>query len=127
MSHHDYANPSALVDADWVQEHLSDPNVRLIEVDVDTTAYEQGHIPGAVGWNWTTQLSDQIRRDIPAARTSAKLLPAVGHRRRHEDRLLRRQQQLVRRLRLLAAKLYGHDNVALINGGRKYWLDNGRR
>ena len=52
MGHHDYAN-SALVDADWAQEHLSDPNVRFVEVDVDTTAYEQSHLRGAVGWNWT--------------------------------------------------------------------------
>ena len=58
-----YAN-DVLVDADWAKAHLDDPNVRFVEVDVDTTAYEQSHIPGAVGWNWTSQLSDGIRRDI---------------------------------------------------------------
>ena len=46
-----YAHPEALVDAEWVRAHLTDPTVRLIEVDVDTTAYEQGHLPGAVGFN----------------------------------------------------------------------------
>jgi len=54
----------ALVDTEWAQQHLTDPNVRFVEVDVDTTAYEQSHIPGAVGWNWTSQLADGIRRDI---------------------------------------------------------------
>src|SRR5258705_12924747 len=47
-----------LVDAEWAQQHLNDPNVRLVEVDVDTTSYEQSHIPGAVAWNWTSQLAD---------------------------------------------------------------------
>ena len=63
MSTAGYANPAALVSTDWVAEHLNDPNVRLIEVDVDTSAYDTGHVPGAVGLNWTTQLSDQIRRE----------------------------------------------------------------
>ena len=55
-----YIHPEALVDAEWVQAHLADPTVRLIEVDVDTTAYEQGHIPGAVGFNWQKELQDQV-------------------------------------------------------------------
>ena len=57
-----YAHPEALVDTDRVQAHLADPTVRLIEVDVDTTAYEQGHIPGAVGFNWQKDLQDQLMR-----------------------------------------------------------------
>lgn len=57
-----YAHPEALVDAEWVQAHLNDPNVRLLEVDVDTKAYDEGHIPGAVGFNWQTQLQDQLVR-----------------------------------------------------------------
>ena len=57
-----YAHPDVLVDAEWVEQHLQDPNVRLIEVDVDTSAYEQGHIPGAVGFNWQKELQDQIVR-----------------------------------------------------------------
>ena len=48
-----YANPDALVETDWLEEHVSDPNIRVIEVDEDTEAYEKGHIQGAVGWNWT--------------------------------------------------------------------------
>jgi thiosulfate/3-mercaptopyruvate sulfurtransferase len=73
-----YANEAALVSTDWVAEHLNDPAVRLIEVDVDTTAYDQGHIPGAVGFNWATQLSDQIRRDIPPKDQWVKLISEAG-------------------------------------------------
>ena len=99
-----YAKEDVLVDSDWAQEHLDDPNVRFVEVDVDTTAYEQSHIPGAVGWNWTSQLSDGIRRDIAIREDFSKLLSESGHRPGHHDRPLRRQQQLVRRLGVLAAQ-----------------------
>ena len=58
------AHPESIVDTDWVAEHGGDDNVVLVEVDVDTEAYEQGHIPGAIGWNWTTQLNDTVTRDI---------------------------------------------------------------
>src|SRR5205823_10745550 len=73
-----YANPAALVSTQWVADHLNDANVRLIEVDVDTSAYGQGHIQGAVGVNWTTQLGDPIRRDIPSKPDWAKLLGDAG-------------------------------------------------
>ena len=57
-----HVHPEVLVDADWVEAHLHDPSVRLVEVDVDTTAYDQGHIPGAVGFNWHIELQDQVVR-----------------------------------------------------------------
>ena len=60
----EYANPNSLVSTDWVAEHGSDANVRLVEVDVDTAAYEQGHIAGAVGWNWQSQLQTTLQRDV---------------------------------------------------------------
>ena len=60
----EYAHPEVLVSTDWVADHLDDSRVKLVEVDVDTEAYEQGHVKGAVGWNWTTQLNDVVRRDI---------------------------------------------------------------
>ena len=53
-----YAHPEVLVETDWVQEHLDDTTVKLVEVDVDTQAYDAGHIPGAIGLNWQTQLQD---------------------------------------------------------------------
>ena len=57
-----YVRPEVLVDLDWVAQHKDDANVKLIEVDVDTEAYNEGHIPGAVAWNWTSQLNDPVRR-----------------------------------------------------------------
>ena len=56
----EYAHPESLVSTDWVAQHLNDPNLRLVEVDVDTSAYEQGHIAGAVGWNWQSQLQQSV-------------------------------------------------------------------
>src|SRR4051812_34538307 len=73
-----YANPRALVSTDWVAGHLDDPAVRLIEVDVDTTAYERGHIRGAMGVNWTTQLGHPIRRDIPSPAGFEELMRSCG-------------------------------------------------
>ena len=60
----DYANPDVLVSTEWVAEHGSGEGIRLLEVDVDTSAYADGHLAGAVGLNWQTQLCDQVRRDI---------------------------------------------------------------
>src|SRR5690349_17565371 len=73
-----YANPAALVSTDWVLQHMGDPDVRLLEVDVDTTAYERGHLQGAVGINWTTQLGDPIRRDIPSMAAFEQLMGQCG-------------------------------------------------
>ena len=78
MSNDGYATENALVDSEWALAHLNDPNVRFVEVDVDTTAYEQSHLPGAVGWNWTSQLADGIRRDIAGREDFSKLLSESG-------------------------------------------------
>jgi thiosulfate/3-mercaptopyruvate sulfurtransferase len=74
----EYKHPEVLVTTEWAAGHLNDPKVRLIEVDVDTTAYDQGHIPGAVGWNWQTQLQDNIRRDLIDKATLEALLGKSG-------------------------------------------------
>ena len=73
-----YTHPEVLVDADWVEAHLHDPKVRLIEVDVDTTAYEQGHIPGAVGFNWQKELQDQVVRAPVSQAQLEALLSRAG-------------------------------------------------
>src|SRR6266436_5896312 len=64
MEMSEYKHPEVLVTTEWVAQNLNAPNTRLVEVDVDTTAYDQGHIPGALGWNWQTQLQDNIKRDL---------------------------------------------------------------
>ncbi len=67
-----------LVSTDWVAEHLRASNLRLVEVDVDTAAYDQAHVPGAIGWNWTTELCDTLTRDIVPKRELEALLGAAG-------------------------------------------------
>ncbi len=59
-----YAHPEVLVNTEWVAAHAQDPNVRVVEVDVDTKAYDEGHVPGAIAWAWNTQLCDTTVRDI---------------------------------------------------------------
>jgi thiosulfate/3-mercaptopyruvate sulfurtransferase len=72
------ALPDALVSVDWTRDHLDDPKVRLVEVDVDTSAYETGHLPGAVPFNWTTQLTDAVRRDLVSREHLQALLRDAG-------------------------------------------------
>lgn len=121
-----YANPAALVSTEWVAQHLNDPNVRLIEVDVDTTAYEQGHIPGAVGWNWTTQLSDRVRRDILSKEAWERLLSEAGVTPDTQIVFYGDNNNWFAAYAYWLAKMFGHERVALMNGGRKKWELEGR-
>jgi thiosulfate/3-mercaptopyruvate sulfurtransferase len=73
-----YAHPEALVETDWLAEHASDPNVRVFEVDVDTTAYEQGHVAGAIGLNWKTDLQQHPVRDLISREQLEALLSRSG-------------------------------------------------
>ena len=70
----DYAQPEVLVTTEWLKQNLKTPNVRIVEVDVDPKLYAAGHIPGAVGFDWTTQLQDQVSRDIISKANFEKLL-----------------------------------------------------
>lgn len=73
-----YANPEALVETDWLAERIGNESIRIIEVDEDVTAYEKGHIPGAVGWNWFEQLHDPVRRDFVDQEGLTSLLRQAG-------------------------------------------------
>jgi thiosulfate/3-mercaptopyruvate sulfurtransferase len=116
-----YANPAALVSTEWVADHLHDPNVRLFEVDVDTTAYDRGHLEGACGINWTTQLGDRIRRDIPSQAAWSQLLSECGV--TADTRLVfyGDNNNWFAAFAYWVAQIYGHRNSALMNGGRKKW------
>jgi len=122
----DYANPAALVSTDWVADRLKDPNVRLMEVDVDTTAYDQGHIPGAVGVNWSTELEDTIRRDIPTQENWDKLLSRAGVTPDSKIVFYGDNNNWFAAFAYWVAKMYGHQDVVLMNGGRKKWELEGR-
>jgi thiosulfate/3-mercaptopyruvate sulfurtransferase len=124
MDTSDYANQTALVTPEWAQQHLDDPNVAFIEVDVDTAAYEQGHIPGAVGWNWTSQLADGIRRDLASREDLQQLLRDSGVGADTHIVLYGDNNNWFAAWAYWQLKLFGLENVSLMNGGRKYWLDN---
>lgn len=115
----------ALVTADWARDHLADPGVRLVEVNVDTTAYEQGHAPGAIAWSWTSQLADGIRRDIAPRAEFEALLRASGIGPDTLVLLYGDNHNWFAAWAYWQLRLYGHTRVRLIDGGRKYWLDNG--
>jgi len=119
-----YAN-DVLVDADWAKAHLDDPSVRFVEDAVDTTALEQSHIPGAVGWNWTSQLSDGVRRDIASREEFSKLLSDSGIGPDTTIVLYGDNNNWFAAWAYWQLKLFGRRDVRILNGGRKYWLDNG--
>lgn len=122
----EYKHPDVLVTTDWVAQNLNAPNTRLVEVDVDTTAYDQGHIPGAVGWNWQTQLQDNIKRDLIDRAALEKLLGESGISNHTTILLYGDNNNWFAAYAFWQLKYYGHQNVKLINGGRKKWLEEKR-
>jgi thiosulfate/3-mercaptopyruvate sulfurtransferase len=122
----DYKHPEVLVSTEWAAEHLNDPKVRLIEVDVDTTAYDQGHIPGAVGWNWQTQLQDNVRRDLIDKTELERLLGKSGVANDTMILLYGDNNNWFAAYALWQLKYYGHKDARLINGGRKKWIEEKR-
>src|SRR5438876_1402628 len=114
-----------LVDSDWAKAHLDDSNVRFVEVDVDTTSYDQSHIPGAVGWNWTSQLADGIRRDIASRDDFSRLLSQSGIDADTTIVLYGDNNNWFAAWAYWQLKLFGHRDVRIVNGGRKFWLDHG--
>jgi thiosulfate/3-mercaptopyruvate sulfurtransferase len=121
-----YAHPEMLVDTEWVANNLSRPNTRLVEVDVDTSAYEQGHIPGAVGWNWQKDTQDQLCRDIPSPKAFEALMERSGISNDTTVILYGDNNNWFAAYTLWLMKYYGHPDVRLMNGGRQKWLNEGR-
>jgi thiosulfate/3-mercaptopyruvate sulfurtransferase len=113
-----YTIPNVLVTTDWVAQHATDASVRIVEVDVDTTAYEQGHVPGAAGWNWTTELCDTLVRDIVPMKKLEELLGR--HRQQTTIVLCGDSNRWFWRGRW-RLKIYRHDDVRIMDGGRKKW------
>ena len=124
----EYAN-DVLVDADWVADRLDaferdDPDHRLVEVDVDTEAYDDEHAPGAIGFNWETDLQDQQTRDVLSKADFEALLGAHGITEDSTVVLYGDNANWFAAYTYWQFKYYGHDDVRLLDGGREYWLDN---
>lgn len=118
----DYKHPEVLVSTKWAAEHQDDPTIQFVEVDVDSAAYDQGHIPGAVGWNWQTQLQDTIRRDLIRKSTLEELLGRSGIWNDTTILLYGDNNNWFAAYAFWQLKYYGHKDVRLINGGRKKWV-----
>jgi len=115
------ASPAVLVDHRWALEHLADPAVRFVEVDVDTTSYGKGHLPGAVAFNWTSQLQDPIRRDILSREQFEALASAAGITENTTVVLYGDNNNWFAAYGFWLFQLYGHRDVRLLDGGRKKW------
>ncbi|MBV8830278.1 MAG: sulfurtransferase [Acidobacteriaceae bacterium] len=121
-----YAHPEVLVETDWLAQHLSDPSLRIVEVDVDTSAYDLGHIPGAIAWAWNTQLCDTLRRDILPKGQLEALLSKSGISRETPIIIYGDSNNWFAAWAFWQLKIYGHKDVRLLNGGRKKWVSEGR-
>jgi thiosulfate/3-mercaptopyruvate sulfurtransferase len=117
----EYANPNSLVETDWLEEHVDDPAIRVIEVDEDTTAYEKGHIVGAVGWNWSTDLHAKVGRDYVSREELSDLLARAGVDDGTTVVLYGGNNNWFAAYAYWILKLRGFDAVRLLNGGRKKW------
>jgi len=120
-----YAIPDVLVSTEWVNEHKNDPNIAIVEVDVDTTAYEEGHVPGALGWNWKNQLCDTLQRDIISKENLEKLMSEGGISNETTIILYGDNNKWFAAWAFWQLKIYGHENIKIMNGGRKKWLEEG--
>ena len=120
------SHSGVVVSTAWVEEHLKDPFVRIVEVDVDARAYEENHLPGALGWAWNTQLCDPLQRDIIPKEKFEKLLSESGISNDTTVVLYGDNNNWFAAWAFWQLKIYGHSGVQLMNGGRKKWIAEGR-
>ncbi|MDQ3521090.1 MAG: sulfurtransferase, partial [Gemmatimonadota bacterium] len=121
-----YAHPEALVTTDWVAEHLEDPSIRLVESDEDVILYETGHIPGAVKVDWHTDLNAPLERDYLDPESFARLMSRLGVTPETTVVFYGDKNNWWATYALWVFRLFGHDQVRIMDGGRKKWEDEGR-
>lgn len=121
-----YACEDVLVSTEWVERHCGDSGIRIVEVDVSTGAYDEGHVPGAVGWSWRSQLCDTVRRDILSKDAFAALMATSGVANDTTVVLYGDNNNWFAAWAFWQMKIYGHKDVRLMNGGRAKWLAEGR-
>jgi len=122
----DYVHPEVLVDTQWVADHLNDPKVKIVEVDVDTNAYDTGHIKGAIGLDWRKDLQARPIRDLLSKDKLEELLSSKGVSNADTVLVYGDNNNWFAAWFVWNLKYYGHQDVRLINGGRKKWQDEGR-
>jgi Rhodanese-related sulfurtransferase len=121
----DYAK-DVLVSTDWVAEHLNDDSIRIVEVDENPALYAEGHIPGAIGFDWKADLQDQVKRDFLSAEEFGKLMGSRGISNDHTVVLYGDRNNWFAAYTYWYFRYYGHDKVKLINGPRDKWIAEGR-
>ena len=119
----DYANPDALADTQWLADHAKDGNVRVFEVDVDTAAYEQGHVDGATGLNWRKDLQQHPVRDLITKQELEELLSRSGAAADTTIAVYGDNNNWFAAYGFWLFRIYGHKDVRLMNGGRVKWLN----
>jgi thiosulfate/3-mercaptopyruvate sulfurtransferase len=118
-----YAHPEVLVDTDWVKQNLGKSGIKVVEIDVDTKAYDAGHVPGAIGFNWQTQLQDQVSRDVINKEEFEKLVGGAGISPADTVIVYGDNNNWFAAYGFWLFKMYGHKDVRLMNGGRVKWLN----
>ncbi len=126
MSTSAYAHPEALVSTEWLAEHLSDPNVRIVESNEDSLLYDTGHIPGAIKIDWTTDLNDPLKRDYLDSARFAELMREKGIANDSLVVFYGDRNNWWATYAFWVFQLFGHTKAAILNGGRKKWIDEGR-
>jgi thiosulfate/3-mercaptopyruvate sulfurtransferase len=121
-----YAMPEVLVSTEWVENHADDAKVRVAEVDVNTAAYDEGHVPGAIGWAWNTQLCDTVQREILSPDAFEQLMSESGIGNDTSVVLYGDNNNWFAAWAFWQMKIYGHKDVRIMDGGRKKWLAEGR-
>jgi len=121
-----YAHPEVLVDTQWVAEHLAMPKVRIIEVNFDLSNYDSGHIPGAVGWSWSTDFQHPIRKDLPDKEGIEALLARSNIETDTTIIVYGTRRNGYATFALWLLKIYGHEDVRVMNGNREKWIEEGR-
>ncbi|GAC1400115.1 MAG: sulfurtransferase [Chloroflexota bacterium] len=121
-----YAHPEALVEMDWVAQHLQDPNVRIVESDEDVLLYEQGHIPGAVKVDWHTDEQDPVRRDFIDKAGFERLMASRGIANDTTVVFYGDKNNWYACYSFWLFKLYGHKDCRIMNGGRTKWTAENR-
>jgi thiosulfate/3-mercaptopyruvate sulfurtransferase len=120
-----YAHPEVLVSTEWTRQHTDDPKVRIVEVDVDTSAYNEGHVPNAIAWAWNTQLCNTVERDILSKEGMERLMSDSGVSNETTLILYGDNNNWFAAWAFWQTKIYGHQDVRIMNGGRKKWIAEG--